>query len=136
MSKLLTNPSDQAVRFAVAQFNKDNARDPAFRSTGGLSALAKPELRSFWLGEVGHANFDRRAQAVSALAKLPQDPSTVQKLRSLITDKDPISVVVNSINALAAWDKAGNADVFKKAVEIKDRRGRIKRAAEAALQAN
>jgi aminopeptidase N len=136
MAKLLASPTDANVRFAVSQFNKDNARDPAFRTTSGLAALAKPELRNFWLGELGHPNFDRRAQAVAALAKLPSDPATVQKLRSLITDKDPISVVVNSINALAAWDKAGNADIFRKARDIKDRRGRIKRAAETALQAN
>jgi hypothetical protein len=64
------------------------------------------------------------------------DPATVAKFRSLITDKAPINVVVGAINALATWDKAGNADVFKKAQSIPDRRGRIKRAAEDALKAS
>jgi hypothetical protein len=43
-------------------------------------------------------------------------------------------VVVTAINALATWDKAGNADVFRKAQNIRDRRSRIKRAADDALK--
>ena len=75
-----------------------------------------------------------RAEAVSALADLPSDPGTTAKLRALITDKDPISVVVNAIRALANWDKKGNKDVFEKALKIPSHRGRIKSAAQTALE--
>ena len=136
MTRLLAGqPTAATISAIVDALNTDNdLEQPTFRSVTPLGNLAKPELRSFWTAQLNHPNFDRRAQAVAALAKLPRDDATVTKLRSLVNPTAPIQVVVNSINALAAWDKAGNADIFRKALEIKDRRGRIKRAAEAALQ--
>ena len=96
--------------------------------------LAKQELRAFWLGELDSPNSDRQALAVLALGKLPQDPATTAKVRSLVNDKSPLDVVANSIAALYAWDPKANADVFKRAQGIQDRKGRIKRAADAALK--
>ncbi|MCC7230028.1 MAG: hypothetical protein IT203_06510, partial [Fimbriimonadaceae bacterium] len=133
MTRLLANPSDDSVRLVVANLERDKNREPAFMQVGALANLARPELRSFWLNQLSHANLNRQAQAVSALAKLPSDPGTVAKLRLLINDKSGIQVVVNAINALAGWDAKANADIFQKAVNIKDRRNRIKRAAETAL---
>lgn len=127
-------PSPETLRLMTAQVEAD--KDPralVFRNLNALVNLADPSLRSFWLGQLGNPNMDRQAVAVQALAKLPADAATTQRLRALVNDKAPIAVVVNAINALAAWDKAGNADVFKRAQGIEDRRGRIKRAADAAL---
>ena len=132
--RLLKNPTDTNVALVVAAFKADTGISPALRSTFQLVELAKPELRSFWMGLLDHANFARRAIAVSALAKLPADAATTAKLRSLINDKAPIQVVVASISALANWDKAGNADVFKAALKIKDRRSAIVNAATRALE--
>jgi len=80
-----------------------------------------------------HPNFDRRANAVTALAKLPVDPATTAKFKSLVNDQAPIQVVVGCIGALANWDKEGNHALFVKAQQINDRRGRIKAAADRAL---
>ena len=126
-----SNP-DLALIRQVLEADRD-LEQPVFRSTG-LDALVVPDMRAFWLGQLGHPNIDRQVQASSALARLPKDAPTVARFRSLINANAPIQVVVNAINALSAWDKAGNVDVFRRALEIKDRRGRIKRAAEEALK--
>jgi HEAT repeat protein len=98
-----------------------------------LPTKADPALRAFWIGQLDHANFDRRASAVFALGKLPAEPETTVRVKALVNDKAPIPVVVAAINALAAWDKEGNAETFRLAQKIKDRRNRIKAAADAAL---
>ncbi len=133
MKRLLDNPTDTHVQLVVQALEADKGVSPAFERVFQLADLKKPELRAFWTGQLGHADFGREAQAVSALGSLPADPATIQKLRSLVNDKSPIQVVVNAINALKRWDAKANADVFKRALEIKDRRGRIKRAAQEAL---
>lgn len=134
MRRMLQNPTDENVRLIVAELAKDlNPRQPVFRQLFGLSSLDKPELRSFWMQQLNHPNMDRQAQAAAALSRLPSDPGTVARFRALINDKTAIQVVTTCINALAKWDAKANADVFKKAQNIKDRRGRIKRAAESAL---
>lgn len=134
MSRMLDDPTDANVQAVVAALNKDTDREqPAFRSVNKLANLKREDLRSFWMAQARHANLDRQAQAVSALGQLPATPGATTLLRSLINDKAPIQAVVGAINALANWDKAGNADVFKKAQGIADRRGFIKRAADRAL---
>ena len=135
MKQLLANPTGENLRLITEAIAADkDPIQPAFRQVSPLGALAKPELRGFWLSQLDHPNYDRQNQAAQALAKLPADPATTTKFRSLINDKAPINVVVTAINALATWDKAGNADLFKKAQGIADRRGRIKKAAESALK--
>lgn len=134
MSLLLNNePSDATIKMVADVLAKDTAESPAFPSVANLSVLAKPELRSFWLKQVDHADVTRAQQAVVALGRLPADAATTAKLRSLINDKEFTVVVVEAINVLAKFDKAGNADVFKAALNIKDMRNRIKTAAERAL---
>ena len=130
---LLKNPTAEVIKLATDVVADDQGQSLVFRNISPLATLEKPELRAFWLSQLSHVNFDRRAAAVSALAKLPKDPNTISAFRSLITDKAPSQVVVGAINALAEWDKKGNADVFTKAVSIKDRRNRISAAAKRAL---
>ena len=133
MRRLLESPSDSNIDLVVAAVKKDSGLAPAFEQLTALINLAKPSLRSFWTDQLSHKNLQRRAQAVSALAKLPADPETTKVLRNLINNEAPIQAVVNAINALKAWDAKGNKDVFEKATKIKDRRGRIKRAADSAI---
>ncbi len=133
LRRMLEKPSEETLRLATDLLTRDMALEPVFRSVTQLVNLANPELRSFWTAQLSSANFDRRASAVQALGKLPADAATTAKLRSLVNDKAPIRVVVNAINALAAWDAKAHADLFAAAVNIKDHRGQIKRAAEAAL---
>lgn len=133
MRRVIQAGTPEGIKLAMDMVEADNGQQMTFRSVNQLVNLAKPEHRAFWMKQLNHPNFDRRASAVQALAKLPADSATTTKFRAMITDKDPIGVVVGCINALAAWDKKGNQDVFKAAQKINDRRGRIKRAADAAL---
>ena len=133
MTRLMKIGGAVNIQMVVDAVAADKGESLTFRSITPLVNLADPNLREFWTKMRDHPNFDRRATAVLALGKLPADAGTTAKLRSLVNDQAPIQVVVNSINALAAWDKSANADVFKKAQGIKDRRSRIKRAANSAL---
>lgn len=133
MRRVIQAGTPEGIKLAMDMVEADNGQQLTFRSVNQLVNLVKPEHRAFWMKQLSHPNFDRRASAVQALAKLPADSATTTKFRAMITDKDPIGVVVGCINALAAWDKKGNQDVFKAAQKIKDRRERIKRAADAAL---
>jgi len=130
---LQSAPSDETVRLAAEVVRADREPFPALRTIEPLGNLARPELRPLFLELLNHPNFDRRAQAVNALAKLPADPETTKVLQGLINDQAPIPVVVAAIQALAKWDKAGNEALFKKALTIPSRRDRIKNAAQAAL---
>lgn len=133
LKQILASPKEVDFALITKVLAADKAESPVFENLAALSNLARPDLRAFWLGQLDHADFSRRAIAVVALGKLPPDAATTQKLRSLINDKSPIQVVVNSINALKGWDAKANKDVFEAAQKIKDRRGRIKRAADSAL---
>jgi aminopeptidase N len=137
MRRLMSDsPSEQTIQLVAGQIGNDNAAFPVYRTVRQLANLARPDLRGLWLAQLNHPNFDRRAEAVNALGQLPSDPATTQRLRSLINAEAPISVVVNAIVALQKLDKAGNADVFRKALTIASRNDRIKRAAQTALDAS
>jgi aminopeptidase N len=133
LRRMLAEPDDQAIALAVEVFSKDDGVEAAFRQVSQLANLARPELRGFWLSQLEHKDSDRQVAAVRALAQLPQDSATTQRLRSLVNERSPIAVVVACIGALADWDAKGNEAVFKAATAIRDRRGRIRRAAESAL---
>lgn len=134
MTMLLRDPSDANIKLVTDLVAKDRSLEqPVFRQLTPLINLNKPELRGFWMGQLNHPNMDRQAQAVSALSRLPKDEATIARFKTLVKDQAPIQVVVGAINALATWDKAGSEAVFRKAQGIKDRRSRIKRAADQAL---
>ena len=126
--------SDKDLEEIKSLLQADSGVAPVFLQLNALSNLANPTLKSFWIKQLEHANFARRSVAVLALGKLPADNQTTGLLRSLITEKSPIQVVVNSINTLKSWDAKGNKDIFERAKLITDRRSRIKRAAESALK--
>jgi aminopeptidase N len=134
MRRMLTDaPTAGNIALITDVLRADNAQFPAIRSVRQLANLKKPELRSFWTGQLSHASFERRAEAVSALGQLPATPETTVKLRALVNGVQPINAVVAAINALAEWDAKANTDVFKKALTIPSRRDRIANAAKKAL---
>jgi aminopeptidase N len=135
MKRLLANsPSDGDIALVANVVSTDTSADPSFGTIAPLIDLALPSLRSFFLGQLESKDIARRTEAVNGLAKLPADPSTVQKIRTLINDQAPINVVVASIAALRKWDAKGNADIFTAATKIPSRFDRIKHAAENALE--
>ena len=133
MRRLMDKPSDATIQMVADVVAADKGQFLAFRNINALVNTSKPEMRGYWMKMLDHPNFDRQANAVNALAKLPADPATTARFKSLVNDKAPIQVVVGCIGALATWDKAGNNALFKAAQNIKDRRGRIKAAADRAL---
>jgi len=131
--RLVATGKPENYRLVTDAMAADKGVNPIFPAMRDLPAKADPALRNFWVGQLDHANFDRRASAVFALGKLPAESETSARIKALVNDKAPIPVVVAAINALATWDKAGYAETFRLAQKIKDRRNRIKAAADAAL---
>jgi aminopeptidase N len=97
-------PSDSLTSFATFILFKDRSPNPAILDTSRLIALKRESLRSFWGSEVSHPNFVRRTNAVKALAELQPTSDGTAMLRNLIDDRQPYSVVVEAIPAVAKWD--------------------------------
>jgi len=135
LASLLTDPGQRRaeLNLIAAAVKADAGQFPAIRSVRAFGDLADPEYKPLFLALLKHPSFARRAEAVQALGKLPADPEISKRLQELVNDKAPISVVVASIQVLGRWDKAGNKDLFQKALAIPSRNDRIKRAAQAAL---
>lgn len=113
-SKMLKGtPSDSVVQSAVKTLQLDKGYEPAIIETGSLANLKRADLRSFWESELKHDNLDRRANAVEALAQLPNDPAENQKLRSLINDTEGYFVIAAAIKALSALDYDASASLIE-----------------------
>lgn len=134
MNHLVRSPTHDGLSVVTESLREDFGLHPALRNVGPLVNLNREDLRGFWTEQLRHPNFDRRAEAVRALGRLPATAATTLELRSLVTSEAPIRVVTNALSALAAWDKEGNKEVFQRALNIEDRRGLIRRAAERALR--
>lgn len=133
--RMISNTDSQNdLDLLVKLLENDKGLSPTFNFVPSLSRIAVPKNRDFWINQLDHANFARRVIAVNALKLMPVDDKTTKALRNLVNDRAPIQVVVNAINALKAWDAKGNRDIFERAKLIKDRRDRIRRAAESALK--
>lgn len=134
MNHLVRSPTHDGLSVVTESLREDFGLHPALRNVGPLVNLNREDLRGFWTEQLKHPNFDRRAEAVRALGRLPATAATTLELRSFVTSEAPIRVVTNALSALAAWDKEGNKEVFQRALNIEDRRGLIRRAAERALR--
>lgn len=122
------------IDLIAAQLEADkDGRQPVFRRFLGFIGLDDPTLRPFWTRQLNHANIERQNSALHALSRLPRTAETTQTIRGLIDGRRPIRVVLQAIEILSKWDAKTHADVFRKALAIKDRRGQIRRAAEKAL---
>jgi len=138
---LQNRPTDATIQLIADQLRADKKQCPAYRAEWyapvpvitQLAKLARPELRSLWLEFLDHPDYFRRAAAVDALAALPPDPTTITRLRAMITPKEATLAVISAINALQKWDKTANADVFQRALSIDSQNDAIRKAAQKAL---
>ena len=105
---LAGTPSDEAVRTAVEVLSADNGQFPAFPTTSRLGDLKRADLRTFFRAQTAHPDFNRRTDAINALAKLPSDPADSELLRKLVNDSQPYSVVEAALTTLSSWDPAGS----------------------------
>jgi hypothetical protein len=107
------SPSDADVAAIVKMLQSDKGREPAINNTASLANLARPELRDFWLGELKHDSFNRRADAVRALSQLPKDPATNSALTALVNDKTPYAEEAAAIISLSTLDYADSKALIK-----------------------
>lgn len=131
---LANNPTAESITLAQRMVRADNGMFPSITTIEPLGNLAKPELRGLFLDFLRHKSFSRRAEAVSALSKLPEDGATTARLRALINATDPVDVVVASIKALDKLNPKANEAVIRRALSIPSLRGEIKAAATEALK--
>jgi aminopeptidase N len=114
LEKLIQNhPSDEVVRTMTDFMAVDRGEFPVFRSTATLGGLKREALRSFFREELHHANYGRRAGAVAALGLLGPNSIDTTRLRDLVNDREPYSVVRAALIVLQEWDAAGNRDTFE-----------------------
>jgi aminopeptidase N len=111
-------PSDAAIQAVAEVLRADRGRFPVFQSLTPLGDLKREAMRPLLREEMAHPDFDRRAQAILALGKLPPDPADVRTLRGLVTDQQPYDVVRAAVATLGSWDAGGNRDVFAKAAQM------------------
>jgi aminopeptidase N len=114
MSMLLgSSPTASDVEAIVHSLESDKGIEPAIDDTSSLARLKNPGLRAFWLGELKHESFARRAQAVDALAELPSDPATNAALHELVNDTTPYREEASAISALSKLDYASSATAIR-----------------------
>ncbi|MEQ1822372.1 MAG: M1 family aminopeptidase [Fimbriimonadaceae bacterium] len=111
----LLKGSDKHAAFAARLLAPDQSPYPVFDSSG-LIAYAEENQRAFWLSELKHKNFDRRANAVSALQKLGN--VDLNLMRSLVTVKQPNEVVRR---ALLSLDPKADRNLFMLAASNDER---------------
>jgi aminopeptidase N len=107
------SPTDADVDAIVKSLQADQDLEPAISNSSALASLKRPGLRSFWISELNHKSFDRRAQAVRALAQLPNDPATDVALRDLVNDKTPYAEEAAAIEALSTLDYAASESMIR-----------------------
>jgi len=127
-------PGDAVVRTVTELLTADRGEFPVFRSSIRLAELRRESLRPFFRQELRHANYVRRAQAVTALGKLEPTPADMAALRALVNDRQPYAVIRASLAVLRHWDAAANQDIFKSATRLASPHNAIKTLAYDALQ--
>jgi aminopeptidase N len=133
---MASKPSDEAIQRVVSTLRSDNDRFPVFLNLGPLVRLKREDLRSFYLAELEHKNFERRAQAVEGLRDLQVQEATTQVVRNLIQPDAPYDVLREAVRALAVWDAKGNVESFQQAVRYSGESDSVLVAAYAALAAS
>jgi HEAT repeat protein len=106
---------------------------PTLAGLDRLADLKRADLRPLFRDLMSSPNPDRRAEAIRALAKLPEDAADTRRLRELVSEKEPYSVVVAAVQTLAEWDAGANKDVLLRAARMPSRRENVRSTAFAAL---
>ena len=103
LNKLLdNNPTPETLQMIVQELTTDKAPFPALVDTSKLASLKRQELKSFWIGELIHPNYKRRATAVTGLAGIAQGSADSVILRRYLGDNQPYVVVAAALRGLAA----------------------------------
>jgi aminopeptidase N len=126
---LAGTPSAESVKLAVGVLSRDKGRFPVFPSIARLGNLKRTDLRPFFHSQLRHASFDRRKQAVEALALMPATIEDTRLLRQLINDNEPYTVIIAAIKALDGWDSNGNRDIVLRAADMYSLRESVRAAA-------
>lgn len=106
----------------------DMGRHPVFTTINTLARLKRSE-RSFWMNQLRHPNFERQAQAVRALADMPEDASTVEAFKKLVNDKTAYAPLLAVLRAFSNWGAAKYEAILVQATKIPSRNGRIAQSA-------
>jgi aminopeptidase N len=130
MARILAGapPSEDAIQAVVETVRADNGAFPVFRLTR-LGELKREDLRPLFRAQLKHASFDRREQAVRALALLPKTAEDTATLTALVNNTEAYAVIEASLATLAKWDPQGSQDLLKKASEMPSLRNRLQSAA-------
>lgn len=128
-------PSPEVIAAVVDAVRADTGRFPVLGDAvvARLGDLKRDDLRPLWRSLLSHPDFERRATAIAALAKLPATPQDTQALRANVSDQAPYAVIAASVRALAAWDAKANADVLRRAAQMNSRNEVVREAAYGAL---
>lgn len=111
MNRLLNAaPTDETLQMIAGKLHLDTQPFPAVPDTSRLAALGRSVLHEFFLTETTHANFSRRANAATGLARLAVGPEDRKRLRQLLGDDQPYDVVAAALRGLATIDFASVRD--------------------------
>lgn len=116
--RLAQSLNDEKVAIAMGIFKKDTGQIPLF-STQALMGMQTPEVRAFFVNELNHKSYDRRATAIRALSEYGFTSSEKVKVKSFITNKEFTPVV---LAALSTLDKAGEKGLLELASNITSQR--------------
>jgi aminopeptidase N len=104
LDKLLDGtPTAETLQMIAQELRKDTAPFPGLPDTSKLASIHRKELRSFWLAEITHPNYARRANAATGLAGVA-DPADKATLHRLMGNDQPYVVVAAALRGLAVSD--------------------------------
>ncbi|MBV6457963.1 MAG: hypothetical protein HONBIEJF_01084 [Fimbriimonadaceae bacterium] len=125
--------SPEVVALLMETARKDSSAHPAIGSIDALARIDAPGRRAFLMSQLSHPNFNRQAQAVRALASMPEDETTTAAIRKLIDVKTGYAPITAAIRALADWNAPKHEAALIQATKIPSRYGRVAQAAIRAL---
>ena len=111
MNRLLHGaPTDESLLMIARRLRQDTQPFPAIRDTSRLAKLGRQVLHDFFVAEIHHSNYDRRANAATGLARVASGAADRQLLRQLLADDQPYDVVAAALRGSAELDFASVRD--------------------------
>ncbi|MFZ4506698.1 MAG: M1 family aminopeptidase [Fimbriimonas sp.] len=101
LALLTASDNPETAKFLADLLAKDSGLHPVFVADFGLGSKKRPELRSFFVSQLRHANFDRRFLAVRGLAQLDLTDADLTTFAALTGDTQPYAVARFALRTLA-----------------------------------
>ena len=102
---LKETPSDDAVKIAAAQVEKDAMPFPAIDNIAPLGVLKREDLRPLFRAQLKSPSVGRRTQGLQALSKLPRTDEEVKTAKAILADaKAPYPEVAAAAIAMIDWE--------------------------------